>query len=138
MLLLLLLACAPKVVTPVDPSAVAGLTEQRLADGLSWFVLRPGTGREALPGTFAKVHYTGWVQGGAQFDSSIGRGPFVFAVGGGQVITGWDEGVRGMRVGEKRQLHIPPDLGYGPSGAGGVIPGGATLIFEVELVGVED
>ena len=138
-MLLLLLACAPKIPAETVPAVITGLTEQRLADGLSWFVLRAGTGREALPGNFAKVHYTGWIEGGTQFDSSYGRGaPFVFEVGGGQVITGWDEGVRGMRVGEKRQLHIPPELGYGASGAGGVIPGGARLVFEVELVGVED
>jgi FKBP-type peptidyl-prolyl cis-trans isomerase FkpA len=100
-----------------------------------------GTGAEATSGAHVSVHYTGWlfndgVQGG-KFDSSKDRNdPFEFALGGGQVIRGWDEGVQGMKIGGKRTLIIPPELGYGARGAGGVIPPNATLKFEVELLGV--
>jgi FKBP-type peptidyl-prolyl cis-trans isomerase len=83
------------------------------------------------------VHYTGWLTDGTQFDSSLDRGqPFTFTIGQGQVIGGWDAGVATMRVGDKVRLTIPPELGYGARGAGGVIPPNATLIFEVELLGV--
>ena len=82
------------------------------------------------------VNYRGSLTNGKEFDSSYGRGPFSFRLGGGQVIQGWDEGVAGMKVGGKRKLVIPPDLGYGSRGAGGVIPPDATLIFEVELLKV--
>jgi FKBP-type peptidyl-prolyl cis-trans isomerase FkpA len=83
------------------------------------------------------VHYTGWLIDGTKFDSSKDRGdPFVFPLGGRRVIAGWDEGVQGMRVGGVRKLTIPPALGYGTRGAGGVIPPNATLVFEVELLGV--
>ena len=100
-----------------------------------------GAGKTAAAGQQVSVHYTGWLlfggEKGKKFDSSKDRGdPFGFALGGGQVIQGWDEGVQGMKVGGKRTLTIPPELGYGARGAGGVIPPNATLIFEVELLGV--
>ncbi len=99
--------------------------------------LQVGTGTEAPPGNKVSVHYTGWLTTGEKFDSSLDRGsPFEFALGGGQVIKGWDQGVAGMKIGGKRKLTIPPDLGYGARGAGGLIPPNATLVFEVELLGV--
>jgi FKBP-type peptidyl-prolyl cis-trans isomerase len=101
--------------------------------------LTVGTGDAAAAGQEVTVHYTGWLDQngarGAKFDSSKDRGePFAFPLGQGHVIKGWDEGVAGMKVGGKRQLTIPPEMGYGSRGAGGVIPPNATLIFEVELV----
>lgn len=104
-----------------------------------------GEGREAEPGFNVTVHYTGWLYDpskadgkGKKFDSSVDRHePFVFFLGGGQVIQGWDEGFAGMKVGGKRTLIIPPHMGYGPYGAGGVIPPNATLIFDVELLGIK-
>ena len=99
--------------------------------------LAVGTGAEAVAGKKVSVHYTGWLTNGAKFDSSKDRGqPFSFQLGKGQVIAGWDQGVAGMKVGGKRKLTIPPELGYGARGAGGVIPPNATLVFDVELLGV--
>ena len=96
-----------------------------------------GQGLEATSGKNVKVHYTGWLTNGTKFDSSKDRNdPFVFPLGAGSVIKGWDEGVQGMKVGGKRKLTIPPAMGYGARGAGGVIPPNATLVFEVELLGV--
>jgi peptidylprolyl isomerase/FKBP-type peptidyl-prolyl cis-trans isomerase FkpA len=96
-----------------------------------------GTGTAAAAGQKVTVHYTGWLTNGTKFDSSKDRGdPFVFPLGKGQVIKGWDQGVQGMKVGGKRKLTIPPEMGYGSRGAGGVIPPNATLVFEVELLGV--
>jgi FKBP-type peptidyl-prolyl cis-trans isomerase FkpA len=100
-----------------------------------------GNGTEATKGQQVTVHYTGWLmeggKAGTKFDSSKDRSdPFVFNLGRGQVIKGWDEGVQGMKVGGKRKLTIPPAMGYGSRGAGGVIPPNATLVFEVELLGV--
>jgi FKBP-type peptidyl-prolyl cis-trans isomerase len=95
-----------------------------------------GSGAEAVAGRTVEVHYTGWLLDGKQFDSSKGRGPFSFALGGGQVIKGWDQGVAGMKVGGRRKLTIPPELGYGMRGFPGVIPAQATLVFEVELLAV--
>ena len=97
-----------------------------------------GEGAAAAAGQSVTVHYTGWLTTGAKFDSSKDRNdPFVFHLGAGQVIRGWDEGVQGMLIGGKRKLTIPPELGYGARGAGGVIPPNATLVFEVELLGVD-
>ena len=105
--------------------------------GLGVEELTLGTGAAATKGQRVTVHYTGWLVNGSKFDSSKDRGdPFVFSLGRGQVIRGWDEGVAGMKVGGKRKLTIPPELGYGARGAGGVIPPNATLMFEVELLGV--
>jgi len=105
---------------------------------------RAGTGAEAVPGRTVTVHYTGWLYDparpdnkGEEFDSSRGREPFSFGLGGGQVIPGWDEGVAGMKVGGQRTLTIPPAMGYGAQGAGGVIPANATLLFDVELLDVK-
>jgi len=95
-----------------------------------------GEGDEASAGKTVTVNYTGTLEDGTQFDTSIGRAPFSFPLGAGRVIKGWDEGVAGMKVGGKRILTIPPDLGYGSRGAGNVIPANATLIFEVELLKV--
>jgi FKBP-type peptidyl-prolyl cis-trans isomerase len=127
-------------------AAAAGPTKVNEKDyktsktGLKYAILKEGKGEEAKKGHTVSVHYTGWLQdGGKKFDSSVDRGqPFQFPLGAGRVIAGWDEGVQGMKVGEKRQLVIPAKLGYGDRGAGGVIPGGATLIFDVELLGVKE
>ena len=107
------------------------------ATGLGYVEIVEGTGTRPKAGDSVSVHYTGWLKSGQKFDSSHERGqPLEFSVGRGQVIKGWDEGVGTMRVGGKRKLIIPAHLGYGDRGAGGVIPPGATLIFEVELVGI--
>jgi FKBP-type peptidyl-prolyl cis-trans isomerase FkpA len=108
------------------------------ASGLIYEDVVVGDGAEASAGQFVSVHYTGWLTNGTKFDSSKDRNePFDFPLGGRQVIAGWDEGVQGMKIGGTRKLTIPPTLGYGARGAGGVIPPNATLVFEVELLGIE-
>jgi FKBP-type peptidyl-prolyl cis-trans isomerase FkpA len=138
-LLLTLAACGAKDSTPPLPSAAPAVS------ALQSVVLKPGEGPAIAAGQMAVVQYTGWLyeaaaadHKGKKFDSSVDAGkPFSFPVGAGSVIKGWDQGVLGMRVGESRRLIIPSDLGYGDSGAGGIIPPGATLVFDVELVKIE-
>jgi FKBP-type peptidyl-prolyl cis-trans isomerase FkpA len=121
------------------PMADTGITQLQMVD------TKTGTGAEARPGRVVRVHYTGWLydaskpdKKGNKFDSSKDRNdPFEFSLGGGQVIQGWDQGFAGMKVGGSRTLTIPPAMGYGARGAGGVIPGNATLLFEVELLEVK-
>jgi FKBP-type peptidyl-prolyl cis-trans isomerase FkpA len=121
------------------PMADTGIAQLQIND------TKAGTGAEARPGRVVRVHYTGWLydaskadKRGAKFDSSKDRNdPFEFPLGGGQVIPGWDQGFAGMKVGGTRVLVIPPNLGYGARGAGGVIPPNATLVFEVELLEVK-
>lgn len=125
-----------------DASALGGPMDaekaQVTASGLRIVDLEVGSGAEATAGQTVVVHYRGTLDDGTQFDASYDRGtPFPFPLGAGRVIKGWDEGVQGMKVGGKRKLVIPPDLGYGARGAGGVIPPNATLIFEVELLEVK-
>jgi FKBP-type peptidyl-prolyl cis-trans isomerase FkpA len=126
--------------------ASAGAEESNVAAAnLTITELKPGTGPAIKAGQTAVVHYTGWLYAqdapdhkGKKFDSSLDRNdPFSFPVGGGQVIQGWDQGVAGMQVGQQRRLVIPAELGYGTRGAGGVIPPGATLVFDVELLGIK-
>lgn len=122
---------------PAAPSAVAASDYVSTTSGLKYYDFQVGTGAAPQKGQQVTVHYTGWLLEGGKFDSSLDRGePFRFAIGMGQVIPGWDEGVLSMKVGGKRQLVIPAELGYGAQGAGGVIPPNATLIFEVELLEV--
>lgn len=118
------------------PTKVTG-KPKTTTSGVEYWDITVGTGTTAVSGKKVTVNYTGWLTNGKQFDSSIGRQPFTFELGAGQVIKGWDEGVAGMKVGGKRQLRIPPELGYGARGAGGVIPPNATLIFDVELLNVK-
>ena len=127
---------------PAFPAAAQGTTPSK---GSRMIDHKVGTGAEAVPGKTVAVHYTGWLfdaaapdNKGKKFDSSRDRGnTFKFPLGGGRVIAGWDQGVAGMKVGGQRTLVIPPELGYGARGAGGAIPPNATLVFDVELLGVE-
>ena len=121
----------PEAQTPAAPAQGDAATELQIKDTVV------GTGAEAKAGDTVTVNYTGWLEDGTKFDSSLDSGqPFQFPLGAGMVIKGWDQGVAGMKVGGKRELIIPPSLGYGAEGAGGVIPPNATLKFEVELLDV--
>jgi FKBP-type peptidyl-prolyl cis-trans isomerase FkpA len=142
LLLALCVACNAGEKPPAEPAAPPTTTT---AEGLAITELAPGAGDAIAAGSVAVVHYTGWLydtgaaeKKGSKFDSSVDRGePFRFTLGQGEVIRGWDQGVEGMKVGGKRRLVIPAALAYGESGAGGVIPPGATLVFDVELLGIE-
>jgi FKBP-type peptidyl-prolyl cis-trans isomerase FkpA len=122
---------------PLSFQGEHNMSKTTTESGLQIEELRVGNGDEAMPGQFVSVHYTGWLTDGNKFDSSKDRDePFEFSLGQRMVIAGWDEGVQGMRVGGVRKLTIPPHLGYGARGAGGVIPPNATLVFEVELLDI--
>jgi FKBP-type peptidyl-prolyl cis-trans isomerase len=130
------------VSTPVGRSDAADNQVTEMPDGLKYTDTKTGDGATARAGNKVSVNYTGWLYNngtkGAKFDSSLDRGqPFQFTLGAHQVISGWDEGVAGMKVGGKRTLIIPPELGYGSRGAGGAIPPNATLIFDVDLLQVQ-
>lgn len=129
---------------PVAPAAAVALnsaatsqTIKKTASGLQYEDLVAGSGNTPSPGKQVTVHYTGWLTDGTKFDSSLDKNqPFTFTIGKGEVVPGWDEGVMTMKIGGKRKLIIPPELGYGAAGAGGVIPPNATLVFEVILLDV--
>ena len=129
-------AAKAKKVAPAGPTKVTG-DGTKTESGLQYWDIKEGTGLEAKTGQTAKMHYTGWLTNGKKFDSSIGGQPYQFIIGHGDVIKGWDEGVLGMKVGGKRQLRIPPSLAYGDKGYPGVIPPGATLVFDVQLMSVQ-
>jgi FKBP-type peptidyl-prolyl cis-trans isomerase len=105
--------------------------------GVAYWDIKAGTGETAMKGQTVTVHYTGWFTNGKQFDSSVGGKPFSFKIGAHEVIPGWEDGVAGMKVGGKRQLKIPPEMGYGAKGYPGAIPPNATLIFDVELLSID-
>jgi len=138
----LLAAMAAMMLVPAGAVLAQAPPPQVLPGGTRFIDTKVGTGALAEPGRAVAVHYTGWIyvdgMKGRKFDSSRDSGrPFTFILGYGQVIAGWDEGVAGMRVGGTRTLIVPPQAGYGEQGAGETIPPGATLLFEVELLGVQ-
>jgi len=123
---------------PAAPAAQpTGVGVHRLASGLVYEDLVVGNGRIAETGLRVNVHYTGWLTDGTKFDSSLDSGqPLSFTLGNQEMIAGWDQGIKGMRVGGRRKLTVPPDLGYGAKGSDSVIPPNATLVFEIQLLGV--
>ncbi len=124
--------------TTTPASDAPNFAEIKDTGKLQALTLKEGTGAKAVAGDAVAVHYTGWLTNGTKFDSSVDRGqPFTFQLGTGSVIPGWDQGVAGMKIGEKRRLIIPADLGYGAAGAGAAIPPNATLVFDVELLGIQ-
>jgi FKBP-type peptidyl-prolyl cis-trans isomerase len=143
----LLVSCRNANNNTIAPAGAAqtgntNMSRTRTASGLEYEIRTPGTGASPKPGNMVTVHYTGWLdnngQEGRKFDSSHDRHqPFSFRIGTGQVIQGWDEGVMSMKIGEKRRLFIPSNLGYGSRGAGAVIPANANLIFDVELIAIQ-
>jgi FKBP-type peptidyl-prolyl cis-trans isomerase len=123
--------------TPAGPTKVSG-QPVTTPSGLQYWEIKKGTGPTAVNGKTVSVHYTGWLANGKEFDSSLDLGePIEFILGEGRVIKGWDEGIAGMKVGGKRQLRIPPQLGYGTRGAPPAIPPNATLVFDVQLMAVK-
>lgn len=128
-------ATAPNTDSPTKVTGDGVKTDS----GLIYWDIRVGNGQTAKEGSHVRVHYTGWLTTGKKFDSSVDAGkPFDFTIGNNEVIKGWEEGVAGMRVGGKRQLRIPPALGYGAEGTpGGPIPANATLIFDIQLLGLQ-
>jgi FKBP-type peptidyl-prolyl cis-trans isomerase len=138
-LLLMLLAALTLSLAQNKPAGPTNVTGKptTTSDGLQYWDITVGTGATAKSGQKVTVNYTGWLTNGKQFDSSVGKKPFNFKLGAEQVIKGWDEGVAGMKVGGKRQLRIPPELGYGSRGFPGAIPPNSTLVFDVELLGVQ-
>lgn len=130
--------CAVPALAAEEKTKLAAGKQVTTASGLKYVDVKVGTGASPVKGKQVKVHYTGTLENGKKFDSSVDRNePFSFVIGVGQVIAGWDEGVMSMKVGGKRKLTIPANLGYGARGAGGVIPPNATLLFDVELLDVQ-
>jgi FKBP-type peptidyl-prolyl cis-trans isomerase len=138
----LICGCEKEGIQTLPTDKPLSVEESQLQDtesGLKYADIQFGSGEMANNGDFVSVHYSGYLTNGKRFDSSVLRGkPFNFQIGQGRVISGWEEGVQGMKVGGIRQLIIPPDLGYGERGAGGVIPPNATLIFDIQLLDVSD
>ena len=130
-------AAKPKTPNTNAPTKVTG-DGVKTDSGLQYWEIRVGPGEVAKEGSHVRVHYTGWLTTGKKFDSSVDAGkPFDFTIGNGEVIKGWEEGVAGMKVGGKRQLRIPPELAYGAAGSPPTIPPNATLIFDIQLLGVQ-
>jgi FKBP-type peptidyl-prolyl cis-trans isomerase len=138
--LIALVSWATKVEAPANGKATNSREEENafmITEGLMAEIITQGDGTVSKTGDNVSVHYTGWLVDGTKFDSSVDRGiPFTFTIGAGDVISGWEQGVVGMKVGEKRKLTIAPELAYGDRGAGNVIPPNATLVFEIELLSI--